>query len=63
MARPPKECEQPGCHNRHNARGMCKTHYSQWMVEQRNQKLGFQPRKEIDPEELWEFVKKELKLA
>jgi len=63
MARPKKNCEKWNCGKPNNARGLCSTHYGQWMREQRDLKLGFQPRKEIDPEDLWEFVKKELKLA
>lgn len=50
-------CSVADCDRPHTARGLCKTHY--------NRLLRGQPieRDEGTPEEFWEFVKKELKLA
>ncbi len=62
MARPPKECEQPGCHNRHNARGMCKQHYKLWMNAKNDPNAGVKKEPELDLEQYWLWVKKELAL-
>lgn len=67
MARgkPPKQCGVEGCTNRNNARGMCRTHYGQWLrandgVASEAATRSYQA---IDTEKFWEFVKKELKLG
>lgn len=62
MARPPRTCEQPGCYNRHNARGMCKQHYKIWMLAQLPDRQT-PVVEEFDYEDYWQFVKKELKIA
>lgn len=60
MAKEAKLCEVPGCSYKHNARGYCKTHYKIFITQKGEIKQPYNP---IDPEELWNFVKKELNLA
>ena len=52
-----KGCSVADCDRPHTARGLCKTHYNRLL------RGGPIERDEGTPEEFWEFVKKELKLA
>lgn len=67
MARPRSRttCEMPDCEFMQNARGMCRTHYGQWLrandgVATVEATRSYQA---IDTDKFWEFVKKELQLG
>ena len=63
--RPPKDCEVSGCHAINNARGMCSTHYGQWLRSRNGTADGVvrEPKPDFDYDAYWNWVKKELKLA
>lgn len=60
-----KQCSTVGCENRNNARGMCKSHYGQWLRFNNGTASSTSPREytPIDVEDYWLWVKKELKLG
>lgn len=68
MPKPPRLCEQPGCSARHNAHGMCKTHYGQWLRANKGHVADvprwiFAELTDAEKEDYWQWVKKELRLA
>lgn len=58
------ECSKDGCTNLNNARGLCKSHYGQWL-RANNGTAAAEPREyiPIDIDAYWNWVKKELKLG
>lgn len=64
MARPKenKLCEMPGCTFKRNARGMCRTHYGQWLRANDGKATEAATRsyEAIDTDKFWEFVKQEI---
>lgn len=60
-----KECTTEGCTALNNARGLCKSHYGQWLRFNNGTASSTSPRDytPIDVDDFWDFVKKELKLG
>lgn len=60
-----EKCEMLGCEFMQNARGMCRTHYGQWLRANNGKATEAIPRnyQSIDTEDFWQFVKKELQLG
>lgn len=63
-----EKCVVFDCNFLNNARGMCKTHYGQWLRENKDALLRPAPMVvgDLSKEELedyWQFVKKELRLV
>lgn len=72
MAESTKQCSYADCAKKHFGNGMCSMHYYRERRRVEAQVNGPKDRKkrsdsfeamEIDPEDFWQFVKKELKLA
>jgi hypothetical protein len=61
-------CIMLGCEYLNNARGMCRTHYGQWLRENKDALLRPAPMvvgemTDEQKEDYWQFVRKELKLV
>ena len=64
MARPKvnKECEE--CGEGHYAKGLCKRHYMTVNKDRFNPSINPKPKSaQLDKDDFWEFVKKELNIA
>jgi len=64
MAKEKTECDEVGCTNPMNAKGMCKIHYNRFLrANKKEEHYVVKPVEEFDYEDYWNFVKKELNLA
>lgn len=63
-----EKCVVFDCNFLNNARGMCKTHYGQWLRENKSTvsnvpRWVFAELTNAEKEDYWQWVKKELRLA
>lgn len=63
MAKERKECSVVDCTKTMNAREMCKIHYNRYLRANRGADYMPKPVDDIDYEDYWDFVKKEMKLV
>ena len=59
-----KACGMEGCSTNHYAKGLCKHHYMAANRSKFNSSKSDSPKEnQLDVEDLWQFVKKELNLG